>query len=162
SITPVVSPRSSSRCERIEVHGGPAMRQRALVIVTLVVFLLGGIMPGVAFAQGGRGGGGHASGGRGGHGGFQGGFHRGFHHGHHAGCCWWGGALVGGVALGAALTYPYWWDYPYSYPDYYGYRYPYPAYAPPVIEESPVVYESAPVAAEPVQREVVYPNGKYV
>ena len=46
--------------------------------------------------------------------------------------------------------------------DYYGYPYPYPAYAPPVIEESPFVYESAPVAAEPVQREVVYPHGKYV
>jgi outer membrane protein OmpA-like peptidoglycan-associated protein len=66
-----------------------------------------------------------------------------------------GGSFVGGLALGAALAYPY-YAYPYSpypyYPD------PYPVYVPPRIVEPP------PVAYQPprVQREVVYPNGKYV
>ena len=74
--------------------------------------------------------------------------------GHH-GCCWggwwWPGAFVGGLALGAALTYPY------SY-----------AYAPaPVIYQQPAAYvQQPPTYAAPsgpaVQREVVFPNGKYV
>jgi len=150
------------------------MKYRGLVIATLFVFLFGGIMPGVAFARGGgHGGGGHAGAG-GGHGGFRGGgfhngfhnggfhhggFHRGFHHGFHRGGCCFAGAFFGGVALGA---YPYWWDYPYYYGYPYPYSYPYPAYAPTVIGESPVFYESAPAAAAPVQREVAYENGKYV
>ncbi len=51
-------------------------------------------------------------------------------YGWHGGWGWWGPAVVGGAALGAALAYPY---YGYPYP-YYGYPYPYPypsAYAPP-------------------------------
>jgi len=76
----------------------------------------------------------------------------GFHHGFHGGCCWggwwWPGAFVGGVALGTvASTYPY----PYYYVPY----------AP-----STVVYPQAPTyaapPAPPIQREVVYPNGRYV
>lgn len=69
------------------------------------------------------------------------------------GCCWGGwwlpGAVIGGLALGAAVaaTYP-----PY-YPPYYA--------APPA-----VVYQSTPAyaatAPPAVQREVVYPNGRYV
>ena len=44
----------------------------------------------------------------------------------HGGWGWWvPGAIVGGVALGAALTYPY-WAYPYPYA--YGYPYPAPPY----------------------------------
>jgi hypothetical protein len=43
---------------------------------------------------------------------------------------------------------PYYYPYPYDYP----YMYP----APVVVEPGP------PVAQEPIQREVVYPTGKYV
>jgi hypothetical protein len=73
-------------------------------------------------------------------------------HGWHGGCCWggwwWPGALFGGLALGAAVaaTYP---------PYYYA--------APPVVYESAPVYATPPAPAPPaVQREVVYPNGKYL
>ena len=52
---------------------------------------------------------------------------------HHGGCCWggwwWPGAFVGGLALGAALTYPYPYYYapppvyrPYYYTPYAYYR----------------------------------------
>lgn len=84
----------------------------------------------------------HAWGGGGGH--FHGGFHRG-------GCCWWGpGAFIGGLALGTALAYPY-------------AAYPYPVYSPPVVvEQPPVVYQQPAVQQAPVQREVVYANGRYV
>lgn len=60
--------------------------------------------------------------------------------------------------------YPYWRGY-------YGYPYPYPyAYYPPVIYTAPppAVYvppaaAPAPAAPEPeIQREVIYPHGKYV
>ena len=74
----------------------------------------------------------------------------------HRGCCWggfwWPGAVIGGLALGAAVAA--------TYPPYYAYA------APPT-----VVYESAPAYAPPayappappaVQREVVYAHGKYV
>jgi len=92
---------------------------------------------------------------------------------------------VGGLALGAAVAS----SYPFAYPPYayappypyaYAPRYPY-AYAPPVYAAPraatypppPVVYSpppsvssSPPVAPTPpgpaVQREVVFPNGKYV
>ena len=64
---------------------------------------------------------------------------------------WWPGAIVGGLALGAVAA-------TYSYPYYYA---PPPAYAAP-----PVVYQSAPTyvtqSAPAVQREVSYPNGRYV
>jgi hypothetical protein len=70
----------------------------------------------------------------------------------HRGCCWGGwwlpGAVIGGLALGAAAAA--------TYPPYYAYAAP-----PPT-----VVYQSAPAYAPPappaVQREVVYPHGKYV
>ena len=40
----------------------------------------------------------------------------------------------------------------------YPYYYPYPVYSPPVVvEQPPVVYQQPTV-----QREVIYPNGKYV
>lgn len=74
---------------------------------------------------------------------------------------YWGygaGLFIGGLALGAALTAPYRYPYP-GYP-YYGYG---PSYyyapAPAVVYQSaPATYATAPA----VQREVVYPNGKYV
>jgi hypothetical protein len=73
------------------------------------------------------------------------------------GCCWggwwWPGAFFGGLALGAALSYPY------------PYYYPYPQ--APVIYEQPAAYVQQPPthAAPPtpaVQREVVFATGKYV
>jgi len=74
--------------------------------------------------------------------------------------------VFGAFAFGAALTYPY-WGYPYyGYPYY---SYPYPAYAAP---QPAVVYQQQPQAVgyQPpagyrqtlVEREVVYPHGKYV
>jgi hypothetical protein len=63
---------------------------------------------------------------------------------------WWiPGAVLGGLALGTALAYPY---YAYPYPPY-----AYPYYPPPAVVQAP------PITAQPtVQREVIYPNGKYV
>jgi hypothetical protein len=61
------------------------------------------------------------------------------------------------LTLGAAITAPY------AYPDYYA---P-PAYSQPAYASPAAVYPQAPTYAAPqappaVQREVVFPNGKYV
>ncbi len=71
---------------------------------------------------------------------------------------------MGGFALGAlsypSYAYPY-YAYPYST---YGYPYYYPSTYPSTVYTAPAVsYHSAP-APQPVavQREVVYPTGKYV
>lgn len=85
-------------------------------------------------------------------------FHRG---GGHIG--FWGpGLFLGGLALGAAVSAPY---YRHGYPYYYGYGYgPDYYYAPPpavVYQQAPPAYAVVP-AAPPVQREVVYAHGKYV
>ena len=82
-------------------------------------------------------------------------FHRG---GGHFG--FWGpGLFLGGLALGAAVSAPYRYGYPYYYgaygPDYY--------YAPPptvIYQQAPPAYAAAP--PPPVQREVVYSHGRYV
>ena len=79
-------------------------------------------------------------------------------HGHfRGGCCWgwwWPGAIIGGLALGAvaAATAPL----IYAPPPVYA--------APPVVYQppAPVIYQQAPPPAPLVQREVVYPHGKYV
>jgi hypothetical protein len=98
-----------------------------------------------------RGRGGHSHGHRGhqfhrGHHGHHGHHHRHGHHGHFGRWGWWGpGAVIGGLALGAALALP---SAAYAYP---------PATAP-----APVVYEQAPASPPLVQREVVHPHGKYV
>ena len=65
---------------------------------------------------------------------------------------WWGpGVFLGGLALGAALAYPY-----YA-PPYYAYPYPY-GYAEP----GPFVYAPAPSPTPPqVQRDVCHPTGCY-
>ena len=79
-------------------------------------------------------------------------------HGHwRGGCCWgwwWPGAIIGGLALGAVATA--------TAPLIYA---PPPVYAapPPVVYQPPasMIYQQAPPAPL-VQREVVYPHGKYV
>ena len=99
--------------------------KKALVLLAVLALLLGTAVPSDAWR-------GHAHW-RGGWGGW-----------------WWPGAVIGGLALGAAVgsTYPYYYAPP-------------PAYAAP-----PVVYQQAPTPAAPpaplVQREVVYPHGKHV
>lgn len=104
---------------------------------TIIRFLLVGALPlalaAPAFAERGHGGEFHA--------GFRGGHQqveqrgRNFHH--------FGGNF---------LPYSY-----YPYPDY-SYVYPSPAYSPPeAVEQPPAVSEESPV-----QREVAFPNGKYV
>jgi hypothetical protein len=70
-------------------------------------------------------------------------------HGH--GCCWGGwwlpGAILGGLALGAVVAA--------TAPPYYA--------APPAVAYAPAPTYVAPAPAPPaVQREVVYPNGRYV
>jgi hypothetical protein len=73
---------------------------------------------------------------------------------------WWGpGVFFGGLALGAALAYPY-YSYPYYAAPYpYPYGYPYP-YAYPY--SAPLVYEQAPTRSAPlVQRDICYPSGCY-
>ena len=114
------------------------MKRFGVGVLAVLVLLLASAVPSDAWVRGG--GGWHGGGGHGGgwHGGGGGGW-------------WWPGVFIGGLALGAVLATPY----PYPY-------YPYPYYyAPP-----PVVYPEAPAymapPAPPIQREVVYPNGKYV
>ena len=108
--------------------------KKAIVLLAVLALLLGTAVPSDAWR---------------GHGHFRG------------GCCWgwwWPGAIIGGLALGAvaAATAPF----IYAPPPVYA--------APPVVYQPPppVVYQQPPVAPAPpaplVQREVVYPHGKYV
>ncbi len=134
------------------------MARGLIAIVASLLLILGSAIPATHAAGhgGGHGGGGHAwhGGGSWGHGG-------GGHWGGRAHHGWWGGAFLGGVALGTALAYPWTYPYPataygYPYPSYYAYPsyYPYPTYAataPAVVYQQPAV-----------QREVVYSTGKYV
>jgi hypothetical protein len=120
--------------------------KRGLVVLTMLVLLLGSVVPSHAWNGGWHGG-------WGGHGGW----------GWRAGCCWggwrWPGAFVGGVALGAAVAGPY--AYGYGYPAYD----PYPSYYAPSYAPTTGVYPQAAYAAPQapaVQREVVYANGRYV
>ncbi len=130
---------------------------RKLLVITLVGALLLATFSGTALA-GGR---------------FHGGHFRG-----HGG--WWvPGAIIGGLALGVAaiVTAPF-WALPaaaYSPPVVYAppvvytpppaYSVP-PMYAPPSTYAPPPTYQSvpsyAPTQAPNIQREVVYPNGRYV
>ena len=128
------------------------MVRRAFAVVALLALVLGSVVPSSAAS----GGGGRGGGGMGG-GGHMGGGHRGgggWHGGHH-GCCWSGTRVFIGGGFGA---YP-WWGYPYpayGYPYAYPYAYSYPAYAAPAAQPA-VAYQQPPL-----QREVVFPNGKYV
>src|SRR5713101_8325489 len=88
-------------------------------IIVLTSALLITVAPVDATGRGGRSGGFHGGGFHGGSGfhggrGFQHGFRPGFHHGgfHRFGCCF-GPAFVGGVFVGSAFAYPYYYAYPY-------------------------------------------------
>src|SRR5438128_3144520 len=106
--------------------------KKAVALLAVLIILAGVVVPTDAWARGWRGGGHHGGG---------------WHH----GCCWgwwWPGAIIGGLALGAAVaaTYP-----PYAYA------------APPVVYQPAPVSSAPPVYSAPaVQREVVYPHGRYV
>lgn len=121
--------------------------KRALVLLAVCLVLFGTMLPSPAWAEGRWHGGRH-----GGHGGW-----------------WLPGAIIGGLALGAVaiVTAPfvalsavpaYSPPVVYAPPRTY---YPPPTYGPP-----PTAYQQPPVYAPPrasaVQREVVYPNGRYV
>ncbi len=80
-------------------------------------------------------------------------------HGWHGGW-WWPGAVIGGLVLGTAalVTYPF-------YAAAAAVTQPAPVYQAPVVVAQPApVYAPPPTYAPPpaVQREVVYPNGRYV
>jgi hypothetical protein len=116
--------------------------KKAIVLLAVLALLLGTAVPSDAWR---------------GHGHFRGG-----------GCCWgwwWPGAIIGGLALGAvaAATAPF----IYAPPPVYAA--PPVVYQPPppvVYQQPPAVYQQPPAAPAPpaplVQREVVYPHGKYV
>jgi hypothetical protein len=114
--------------------------KRGIVLLAVCLLLVGTMLPSPAWA-GGRGYGGYY----GGHGGW-----------------WWPGAVIGGLALGAAaiVTAPFW---ALSAPPVYA---PPVAYAPPPTYAPPATYSPAPSYAPPqaamVQRAVVYSNGRYV
>jgi hypothetical protein len=119
--------------------------KRAVVVLAVFLVLCAVILPDAAWARGGR---------HGGHG---------WHHGH--GGWWWPGAIVGGLTLGvaAAVTAPFWALSAAA-------AYPPVVYAPPVTYAptyyAAPAYAAAPTYAPPpavaVQREVVYPNGRYL
>jgi len=115
------------------------------------------------WSGGGGGGGWHGGGGgwQGGGGGWRGGggWHGGGWNGGHWHGGWWG------PRVGFGFGYPYW-----PYYGYYGY---YPGYYPAPYYDSSVVYADPPVyssssdvyaapAPPAVEREVVYPHGRYV
>lgn len=103
-----------------------------------------------------------ARGGGGGHGG--GGFHGGgFHGGGFRGGGFHGGGFRGGhERLEGFGRFHHFGGFfsPYAYYPYpaYTYAYPYPVYTPPAVVEQPSTAYEQP----PIQREVVYPHGKYV
>jgi hypothetical protein len=114
---------------------------------------LAGVWAFPAEAGGSRHGGGFNHGGR---------FHGGHMHGGHS----HGGGRVF-VGFGFYGGYPYWGGYPYPYYGYPYYGYPY-SYPPGVVYSAPTVYTAPPngYAGQPaqpaIQREVLYPHGKYV
>ena len=102
------------------------------------------------------------------------GYGHGGSYGHHG--WWWGpGAILGGVALGVAalVTAPFWalsaasaYPPPVAYAPPVPYATP-PAYGPPAAYAPPPPSQSVPgyaqiQAAPPLQREIVYPTGRYV
>ena len=129
------------------------MMRKALVLLAVLLVLFGTMLPSPVLADGGW------------HGG---------HHGIHGGW-WWPGAVIGGLVVGAlaiataplwALSAPPVYSTPVVYAPPVAYA-PAPVYsAPPTYAPPPPTYQppgvSAPPRAPAVQREVVYPNGRYV
>ena len=123
--------------------------KKAIVLLAVLALLLGTAVPSDAWR---------------GHGHFRG------------GCCWgwwWPGAIIGGLALGAvaAATAPLIYAPPpvYAAPPPVVYQPPPPVVyqqPPAVYQQPPGVYQQPAVAPAPpgplVQREVVYPHGRYV
>ncbi len=128
--------------------------KKTLVIVAVFLMLWVAVLPGSAWARGG-------------------------HHGFHGGW-WWPGAVIGGLAVGAVAvaTAPFWAlsaAGAYAPPVTYA---PPVAYAPPATYAAPPAYYAPPTSYAPqayapstayaaapaaaVQREVIYPNGRYV
>jgi hypothetical protein len=115
--------------------------KRVIVLLAVLLVLFGTMLPSPAWAGGTW------------YGGYYGGY----------GGWWWPAAIIGGLALGAVAiaTAPFWaLSAALSYPPPVAYAPP-PTYAAP-----PPIYQQAPIYAPPraaaVQREVVYPNGRYV
>ena len=90
-----------------------------------------------------------------------------------AGCCWWPGAVVGGIVYGAVAiaTLPLWAlsaafvppPGPYPPPAYYGAPHPCiprPGTRRPRLRAAAYTYAPSPVPD--VQREMVFPNGRYL
>jgi hypothetical protein len=135
---------------------------RKIFAVGLVVALAVGVWSLPAEAKGRSGGFHHGGRFHGGPAKFHGGHGHGFRHGgHFHGGHFHGSRVV--VGFGFYGGWPY-WGYPYPY---YGYPYYYP---PAVVYNAPTTVYSAPPAytngstqsAPAIQREVVYPHGKYV
>jgi len=128
--------------------------KRAIVLLAVFLVLFGTMLPSPVWA-GGRWYGGHV----GGHGGW-----------------WWPGALIGGLALGtvAIVTAPFLalsaapaYSPPVAYTPPVAYAPPAAYSVPPTYASPPPpTYQQAPIYAPPrasaVQREVVYPNGRYM
>ena len=139
--------------------------KRAIVLLAVFLVLFGAMLPSAAWAGGSW------------HGGYHGGY----------GGWWWPGAIVGGLVLGAvsivtapfvALSAPpaYYPPAVYAPPVAYAPRPTYsvpPTYVPPVSYAPPSTYAPPPPTnpqapsytsprAAAIQREVVYPNGRYV
>ena len=137
------SPKDSWRApagaaRRGELNAPPIARTVDVAMVRIVI-LAGALLAAAAAPA-------HAMGHSGGHsGGHHGG---GSFHGHHGGFHHHGFHSFVGVGV-FDPWYPYYYPYPYDYP----YVYP-----PPVVVEPP----PPAVAQQPIQREVVYPTGKYV
>jgi hypothetical protein len=142
-----------------------------LAALTLVLAL-------VATADaGGRGGGGHGGRGHGG-GGHGGGNRGGWHGGHgrgghgHGGGHWhggwhggWGPRFYGFYGVPFTYPYPYYaYPYPYGYTaPAYSYPYPPTTYSDVVVSQPQAGYQNGGSYQPPaVQREVFFPNGKYV
>src|SRR5215469_16663956 len=126
-IYPDTSEEHPDRIAQARCGKGLAMARKILIVLAVVLATLY-VSPSSGVAQGRGGGHGGGWGGGGWHGGGWGGggWHGGGWHGGgwgwHGNNWWWG--IPAGIALGAALTYPY---YGYGYAPYYP-QYPYPYY----------------------------------
>src|SRR5215470_3940059 len=136
-----------------------AMAHRALAVVAVLALIFGAFSPVYAASPAGMGGGGGMRGGGNWHGNFHGNFHG-------RGCCCCGTRVFVGIGGGFAWG-PWWWGSPW-WGSPWAYPWPYPSFAsaPPATSWAQGPSSSAPAGMQQtitaVQREVVFPNGKYV